>query len=116
MKRNCRILALVLALVMTVSLFAACGGSEDPATTTTAATTTAATTTAATTTAATTTEATTTEATTTEATTTEPALNLAGYEFSIADGGDFLYGTISEFCTLHGRKRQLQDRYRRNFG
>ena len=94
MKRNCRILALVLALVMTVSLFAACGGSEDPATTTTAATTTAATTTAATstdatTTEATTTEATTTEATTTEATTTEPALDLAGYEFSIADGGDF---------------------------
>ncbi|MBE6952009.1 MAG: extracellular solute-binding protein [Ruminococcaceae bacterium] len=89
MKRNCRILALVLALVMTVSLFAACGGSEDPATTTTAATTTAATTTAATTTAATTTEATTTEATTTEATTTEPALDLAGYEFSIANGGEF---------------------------
>ena len=38
MKRNYRILALVMALVMSVSLFAACGSTEDPATTTEATT------------------------------------------------------------------------------
>lgn len=81
-----RILALVMALMMVVSMFAACGGTEEPAATTEATTTAATTagTTAATTTEATTTEATTTEATTTEATTTpEPALDLTGYEFTI---------------------------------
>lgn len=87
MKRNYRILALVMAIIMSVSLFAACGSSDEPATTTeaTTAATTAATTEA--TTAATTagTTAGTTEATTTEA----PALDLAGYEFSIANGSKY---------------------------
>ncbi len=78
MTKRMRMLTLVLAVLMIVpSILAGCGGSEDPATTTTAATTTAATTTeAGTTTADTTTEA----GTTTEATT--PAgIDLGGYEF-----------------------------------
>jgi len=89
MSKRMRVLMLVLAVLMIVpSILAGCGGSEDPATTTTAATTTAATTTAATTTAATTTDAgTTTAATTTEATTPEET-GLGGYEFVLsADGG-----------------------------
>ena len=61
-----RLLPLILAIMMVVAIFAGCGGSEDPATTTTAATTTAATTTAATT------EATTTQATTAATTTAAP--------------------------------------------
>ena len=96
MKRYTRLLAMLMAVLMVASMFAACGGSEDPATTTTAATTTAATTTEATTTAGTTTAATTTEATTTEATTTEatttpePAVDLDGYVLSIVNGASLL--------------------------
>ena len=77
-----RILSLLLAIVMLTAMFAACGGSEEPAATTpgTTAATTAATTEATT---AATTAATTTEATTTEATTEYTGYN--GYEFVLAN-------------------------------
>ncbi len=83
--KKTRLLALVLALVMVVAIFAACGDVE-PEETTTAATTTEATTTEATTnegtTAATTTEAPT--ETTTEATTADPRLDQGGRVVTIA--------------------------------
>ncbi|MBQ4047331.1 MAG: extracellular solute-binding protein [Clostridia bacterium] len=106
-----RILAIVMVLVMVVSMFAACGGSEDPATTTTAATTTAATTTAATTTeAATTTAATTTEAATTEATTTpEPALDLTGYEFVVVNFSDAFPAQVEGGVYASQIEEQLAD-------
>ena len=87
MKRYTRLLAMLMAVLMVASMFVACGGSEEPATTTeaTTAATTEATTTAATT-AATTTAATTTEATTTEA----PAVDLDGYVLSIVGGSALL--------------------------
>lgn len=82
-----RISALILALVMIVSCFAACGGNNNAAeTTATTAGTTAATTASASDTSATSaaTEASTTEATTTEATT-EAKLDLGGYEYILAN-------------------------------
>ena len=85
MKSYTRILAMLMAVLMVASMFVACGGSEDPATTeATTAATTAATTEA--TTAATTAATTTTEATTTEA----PAVDLDGYVLSIVGGADLL--------------------------
>jgi len=76
MSKRMRVLMLVLAVLMIVpSILVGCGGSEDPATTTTAATT------AATTTAATTTDAGTTDAGTTTAATTPAETGLDGYEF-----------------------------------
>ena len=68
-----RILSMLMAIVMLAAMFAACGGTEDPAATTVATTeATTATTTAATT-----------EATTTEATTADLGYN--GYEFVLAN-------------------------------
>ncbi len=81
MKKRARLMAMLMALVMIVSMFAACGGSEDPATTTEATT-------------AATTEATT--AATTQATTTAPALDLTGYNFTIAKGGYVMPKTDAE--------------------
>ncbi len=91
--KKTRLLALLMALVMVVTLFAACGDVE-PEETTTEATTTEATTTEATTTEATTTEATTTEATTTETTTEVPGIDVTGksYAFSVEDCGQYWVG------------------------
>ena len=61
MKRYSRLLAMLMAVLMVASMFAACGGTEDPATTTEATT-----------------------AATTEATSAD--LNLQGYNFTIVNG------------------------------
>lgn len=86
-KRN--LISLVIAIVMIAALFAGCGGTDEPATTT-AATSASAATTAATTPAVTTAATTSATTTATEATTEAPKIT-EGYEFVISTYDSFTY-------------------------
>ena len=93
--KHSKMLALVLAVLMVVSLFAACAGEEKPAETT----------------AATTTAATTTAATTTEATTTEPAgPDLKGYNFEIMGTGDVFPKTNEDGSYANATSEELAEK------
>ena len=94
--KHSKMLALVVAVLMVVSLFAACAGEEKPAETT-----------AATTTAATTTAATTTEATTTEA----AGPDLKGYKFEIMGAGDVFPKTNEDGSYANANSEELADAY-----
>lgn len=88
MKKRARLLALLMALVMVVAMFAACGGEEDPAVTTTAATT---------------------DATTTAATT--PAgPNLQGYNFEIVNGNRILPQTNEDGSYTNSDQEEFADK------
>lgn len=88
MKKRARLLALLMALAMVVSMFAACGGEEEPAVTTEATTT----------------------AATTSAATTPAGPDLQGYDFEIMNGGSVLPQTNEDGSYTNADQQEFADK------